>query len=66
MARHRYALTYSDKIKLISNLCDAVKVIHDSQVLHCDLKPHNIIIDDKLNVKVVDFGLAKELNASGE
>jgi len=33
--------------------------IHSAKVLHRDIKPENILIDDELNVKLCDFGLAR-------
>ena len=35
------------------------KFLHCNKVLHRDLKPQNILIDDKLKVKLADFGLSR-------
>nr|CAH8834011.1 unnamed protein product [Trichobilharzia regenti] len=43
---------------LMRQLFDAVNFIHDRQIVHRDLKPENILLDDNLNIKVTDFGLA--------
>ncbi|CAH8834668.1 unnamed protein product [Trichobilharzia szidati] len=43
---------------LMRQLFDAVSFIHDRQIVHRDLKPENILLDDNLNIKVTDFGLA--------
>jgi hypothetical protein len=54
-------------LKRISNImeqtCKAVSAAHDRGVLHCDLKPANIMVqslsDGEDHVKVIDFGIAK-------
>ena len=33
--------------------------MHNLGIVHRDIKSHNVLIDDNLNVKVCDFGLAK-------
>ncbi|MDZ4834473.1 MAG: serine/threonine-protein kinase [Candidatus Melainabacteria bacterium] len=40
-------------------IAEAMEEAHAHGILHRDLKPGNLIIDEKLNVKIVDFGLAK-------
>jgi len=45
--------------KIIFNLLSAVNFIHQANVLHRDIKPDNIIINDNLEITLVDFGLAR-------
>jgi serine/threonine protein kinase len=45
--------------ELIAEIADAVHFAHAHGVVHRDLKPHNVLIDDAGRVHVTDFGLAK-------
>lgn len=40
-------------------LCDALEHAHENGLIHCDIKPHNILVTDKGKVKVTDFGIAR-------
>lgn len=49
--------------RVIAQLCDALQFAHDNGVAHRDIKPANILITDDWQVKVADFGLARDLSA---
>ena len=68
-----YRLTITDRLRITVNLLTEVAPqIHEVQIpdalnpddlpdnmTHCDIKPENIIIEDDLGVKYIDYGLAK-------
>ena len=45
-------------------ICDALSYVHRKGLIHCDLKPANILIDDEKRVRVVDFGQSRVFNES--
>jgi serine/threonine protein kinase/tetratricopeptide (TPR) repeat protein len=52
-----------ESLDVAVQLADAVSEAHSQGVLHRDLKPQNIMITSRGQVKVMDFGLAKALTA---
>ena len=46
-------------IRILSQMCAGVQAIHDSQIVHRDLKPENILLTKDGNVKIADFGIAR-------
>lgn len=47
-----------DVLTIFAQVCFALVHIHHCGFVHADLKPHNIMVDDKLHVKLIDFGFA--------
>ncbi|MFG0245879.1 MAG: tetratricopeptide repeat protein [Phycisphaerales bacterium JB052] len=52
--------TLEQRLRLFIEICDGVQAAHQRGVLHRDLKPGNILIDQSGRAKVLDFGLAKD------
>uniref|UniRef100_A0A8R1TS87 mitogen-activated protein kinase n=1 Tax=Onchocerca volvulus TaxID=6282 RepID=A0A8R1TS87_ONCVO len=48
---------------IIYQLLRALKYIHSANVMHRDLKPGNLAVTDECDLSVLDFGLARSLNA---
>lgn len=50
--------------QLVIKICNGVQAAHDLGIVHRDLKPENILFDNEGEPKVIDFGLAKQLEVS--
>eukprot|EP00536_Pseudo-nitzschia_multiseries_P016673 jgi/Psemu1/263806/estExt_Genewise1Plus.C_11940008 len=53
-------------LSLFLQTCQGVKHVHSQGLIHRDLKPNNVFIDDTGAVKVGDFGLSRESTESSE
>lgn len=51
--------------KVISEVCEALKVLHGKGIIHRDIKPENIIITDMGGVKLIDFNISR-INSSNK
>ena len=58
----RHRLSLARRLRLFTSVCAAVQHAHKNLVLHRDLKPGNILVNDEGEVKLLDFGIAKLLN----
>ncbi len=53
------------RLQLVLCVCDAVEHAHTQAIIHRDLKPSNILVTASGEVKLLDFGIAKQLDDSG-
>ncbi|MBS0226706.1 MAG: serine/threonine protein kinase [Proteobacteria bacterium] len=58
------ALGLRDRITLFLQVLDAVRYAHRNLVVHRDLKPSNLLVDGEGRMKLLDFGIAKQLEGT--
>ncbi len=61
-----HQLDARSRIGLMRQVLEALSYVHGQQVIHRDLKPSNIMVDAGGNAKLLDFGTARLVDASGD
>lgn len=51
-----------DKLKIAMNIADALEYAHEKEVIHRDLKPTNIMVNNPNDIRIIDFGISKVLD----
>jgi serine/threonine protein kinase/Tfp pilus assembly protein PilF len=57
-------LSFTARLKLFLKIAGAVQAAHDHGIIHRDLKPSNILVNGEGEPKLLDFGIAKQLDAA--
>ncbi|CAK8563407.1 unnamed protein product [Lathyrus sativus] len=55
---------WNERVRIALDIARGISYLHeecDAPIIHCDLKPHNILMDEFWTAKISDFGLAKLL-----
>ncbi len=64
LLQKRGALTLNEVIDIMTQLTDGLAHAHEAYIIHRDIKPQNIMIEDNGLVKITDFGIAMALNST--
>lgn len=64
LLKKRGKLTVSEVVDIMLQITDGLSVAHDSYIIHRDIKPQNIMIQENGVVKITDFGIAMAMNAA--
>lgn len=57
-------ITIDTAVRIAIEIGAALQEAHGSGIIHCDIKPHNILLTENHTVKVTDFGIARAINSS--
>jgi serine/threonine protein kinase len=63
--RRAGTLTTGKAVSIAKQVCEGLAEAHRLGVIHRDLKPQNVMIDRQGNVRIMDFGLARFMEAEG-
>lgn len=51
-------------VRIAVEIGSALEAAHENGIVHCDIKPHNILLTETGKVKVTDFGIARAINSA--
>jgi serine/threonine protein kinase len=64
LIREQGAFEVDDALAVMIEICKGVGYAHRAGIVHCDLKPQNILVTPDNRIKVTDFGIARALSAA--
>jgi eukaryotic-like serine/threonine-protein kinase len=58
------ALGLAEALHINSAIASAVEYLHENGVVHCDIKPQNVVLTERGQPKLIDFGFARSLHST--
>lgn len=62
--REEGALKISDAVVIAKDIASGLNHAHENNLVHCDIKPHNILLTSDGHAKIADFGIARAVTES--
>ena len=59
--KERIRLPYRESVRLIIQAASGIGYAHRAGIIHCDVKPHNMLVSPDQRLKVTDFGIARAI-----
>ena len=61
----RFSLPWSEAVPLARDVAQGLATVHALGIVHRDVKPANLLLSPQGGIKIVDFGLAKDMELTG-
>lgn len=61
LIRNKGRFSIEETIDLMTQACAGIGYAHRAGLVHCDIKPHNMLVSNDARLKVTDFGIARAL-----
>lgn len=59
LIKKREPIALATKLEWLEGLCAGLRYAHDARIIHRDVKPQNLMVDERGTLKILDFGIAR-------